>query len=49
MPHSSGTKGKEETSALLGHSVKSNVDVTSDVGRDEVVCFFNLIFRAGLG
>lgn len=40
VPHSSGTEGKEEAPALLGDSVKSNVDVTSDVGRDEVVCFF---------
>lgn len=29
--------------------IRNYVNVTSDVGQDEVVCFFNLIFHAGLG
>lgn len=29
--------------------IRNYVNVTSNIGWDEVVCFFNLIFHAGLG
>lgn len=41
MCSSSSTKGKEEKKrALLDIGGEQNVNVTSDVGQDEVVCFF---------
>lgn len=41
---------EEEKRAFLDDGVEKNVNVISNIGQDEVVCFFlNLIFHAGLG
>lgn len=46
---SAGTEG-EEKRASLDDGVEKECNVISNVGQDEVVCFFfNLIFHAGLG
>lgn len=41
--------GQEESQEHELMVLRNYVNVTSNVGRDEVVCFLNLIFHAGLG
>lgn len=50
LPGAGGTEwGQEESQEHELMVLRNYVNVTSNVGRDEVVCFLNLIFHAGLG